>query len=99
MCFLQNYSSFSQISYLIVIAPEVLQLPQVVEAAYLLDPVAGEVEGGELGVLVQPADLLDAIVGEVELVELLEAVEALHLDDAVALETQEARKGVQGCCD
>ena len=62
----------------------------MVEAAYLLNPVAGEVEGGELGVLVQSADLLDAVVGEVELVELLEAVEALHLDDAVTLETQEA---------
>ena len=78
------------ISYLIVIAPEVLELPQMVQPTYLLDPVAREVEGGELGVLLQPADDLDAVVGEVELVQLLEAVEALYRHYAVALEAQEA---------
>ena len=78
------------LQYLIVIAPEVLQLPQMVQPTYLLDPVAREVEGGELGVLLQPADDLDAVVGEVELVQLLEAVEALYRYYAVALEAQEA---------
>ena len=78
------------LQYLIVIAPEVLQLPQMVQPTYLLDPVAREVEGGELGVLLQPADDLDAVVGEVELVQLLEAVEALYRYNAVALEAQEA---------